>query len=313
MKCSNPYFRFIEGVKNPVPCPCGSCIACRKKKASEWSLRLEFEARSYPVDQIWFVTFTYDPQHVPDDYSLDVSHVQKLLKRIRLRLPYKIRYYICGEYGDERGRPHYHAIFFGLKQCDLKYLGIPKKDYLAGVRPISRNGGYNVAWSYGFVDVEVPRSHGAVCSYIAQYVMKKIGTNNWGKRLPPFHRQSQGLGLKFALENIPSYTPVLQIGKYFRSLGRYLNLKLAEKFNCLAFVKLRALEMLQSITEVYQHMHSSDILRSYLDLVCGSYSSYSSARCAVDYSKYCTYYRGEFLNQERLYQLNTLNSPRKDL
>lgn len=311
MKCSNPYFRFIDGVKNPVPCPCGSCIACRKKKASEWSLRLEFESRVTDPNEIFFVTFTYDPDHVPDDYSLDPSHVQKLLKRIRLRLGYKIRYYICGEYGDRLGRPHYHAVFFGLKESDLSILGISKKDWLDGVRPVARNGGFNVAWSFGFVEIERPRSQGAVCSYISQYVTKKLNTVNWGKRLPPFHRQSQGLGLKF-LDFFDCYSPVVRFGKYFRSLGRYLNFKLAERFNVVEFVKIRALQMLDSITSVYQHMHSSDILRSSFDLVCGVYQSFASARCALDYSKYCTYYRGEFLVQERLYQLQTLNSPRKD-
>lgn len=49
--------------------------------------------------------------------SLDYSDVQKYFKRIRRRLEYRagkvveMSYLICGEYGPQTSRPHYHVLF----------------------------------------------------------------------------------------------------------------------------------------------------------------------------------------------------------
>jgi hypothetical protein len=53
---------------------------------------------------------------LPEDGSLDVSHFQIFMKRLRHRVkPLKIRFFHCGEYGDKTRRPHYHALIFGYK------------------------------------------------------------------------------------------------------------------------------------------------------------------------------------------------------
>jgi hypothetical protein len=45
---------------------------------------------------------TYDPEHLPEDGSLNVVHFQKFMKRLRDRIkPLKIRFFHCGEYGDK--------------------------------------------------------------------------------------------------------------------------------------------------------------------------------------------------------------------
>ena len=45
--------------------PCGQCIGCRIAQREDWTTRIEMEAREYPKDQVWFVTLTYDDDHVP--------------------------------------------------------------------------------------------------------------------------------------------------------------------------------------------------------------------------------------------------------
>lgn len=63
-------------------------------------------------DQNCFLTLTYSDETVPTNYSLNLRHVQLFIKRLRKSLPQRIRFYLCGEYGDQLGRPHYHAIIF---------------------------------------------------------------------------------------------------------------------------------------------------------------------------------------------------------
>ena len=66
-----------------------------------------------------FVTLTYADDQLPDGNSLCPEDVTKFLKRLRKRIdPVKIRYFLCGEYGEgSTSRPHYHLILFGLPSC----------------------------------------------------------------------------------------------------------------------------------------------------------------------------------------------------
>jgi hypothetical protein len=64
-----------------------------------------------------FTTLTYDQDHLPligGVPTLQKADMQGFLKRLRQRLPQKIRYFGCGEYGDQSGRPHYHLVIFNI-------------------------------------------------------------------------------------------------------------------------------------------------------------------------------------------------------
>ncbi len=108
---------------------CSQCIGCRLDHAGMWASRIEHESSLYDDSNgNCFITLTYDEEHLPQDWSLDKSHFQKFMKRLRKRYPQKIRYYHCGEYGENCrhgihttlcpgcnvGRPHYHAILFNI-------------------------------------------------------------------------------------------------------------------------------------------------------------------------------------------------------
>lgn len=216
MKCFNPFFkRTAEGV---VAFPCGRCSTCRASQSMVWALRMHLESLYHKENA--FVTLTYSPEFLPDHAGLKPSHLQAFFKRLRRLLPYKIRYFACGEYGDRFGRPHYHAIIFGLKFSDFPLV--------------------SKAWTFGLVDVQVPNRE--AFQYVAGYVTKKIGkTSDWKKsnpnQFPTFSRCSLGLGLKFILEQMPCFSSILQIDGKPRYIGRYLRNKLAEKFGCLEQVK----------------------------------------------------------------------------
>lgn len=59
------------------------------------------------------MTLTYDDEHLPERGSLNYSHFQAFMKRVRSKLG-PTRFFACGEYGEDLGRPHFHAVLFGL-------------------------------------------------------------------------------------------------------------------------------------------------------------------------------------------------------
>ena len=107
MKCLKPFKD-----KNGRVFACGQCYACRVNYTSMWSLRLLYELKEW--DSASFVTLTYDKEHLKSQ-SLVKKDFTDFMKRVRrdLTKDRKIKYYMCGEYGD-KGRPHFHSIIFGL-------------------------------------------------------------------------------------------------------------------------------------------------------------------------------------------------------
>lgn len=74
-----------------------------------------------------WITLTYNNKHLPIDRGLHKPDFRNFMKRYRNALlkgvdkakaasepeKYRVRYYQCGEYGDENHRPHHHACIFG--------------------------------------------------------------------------------------------------------------------------------------------------------------------------------------------------------
>lgn len=103
-------------------------------------------------------------------HSLCKRDLQLFLKRLRKQHPDdEIRFFACGEYGDESVRPHYHLIVFGL-HLDTDDLTFYKKSNL----------GYNYMnsksiakiWPYGY-NVVAPVTWESCC-YVSRYMLKKI-------------------------------------------------------------------------------------------------------------------------------------------
>lgn len=278
MKCFNPFFKKFIGYEYAFALPCGHCPACRYNQANNWALRLQLEALEYNPNELAFLTLTYDNEHCPVDYSLDSQAVSGFVKRLRKHLPYNIRFFGCGEYGDRFQRPHYHLILFGIKDYSdiLHFTGVDKMDWVfKGNRPLPHH-----AWKLGFVQVEQPRSAEAVASYVSQYVTKKLRVTEYHSRVAPYHRQSLGLGKAF-LDRLPFYTPVIEMAGFTRYLGKYLKNKLAEKFGVLEQVKK------QSMDALYEKM--KDIISVFDPLRIKFHLHHS-----LEKSAYFEYYSGEF-------------------
>lgn len=96
--------------------PCAKCAFCMKRKAAHWTLRLQHEmAASFSA---FFVTLTYNDEHLPRNGYLSKDDLQKYLMRLRKINP-GLRYFAVGEYGGQGDRPHYHLILFNVVTLDL--------------------------------------------------------------------------------------------------------------------------------------------------------------------------------------------------
>lgn len=170
--------------------PCGKCLGCRISRSREWAIRLMHE--SYSHAESIFVTLTYNEENLPLNNQISKQELTLYLKRLRKRLePRKIRYYACGEYGDETGRPHYHLIIFGLG-LDEHTLTKYGQNYAVEKGPALD------AWKKGFVVIGEVNYN--TCRYTAEYIQKKL--YGWkakdDPRQQPFALMSKGLGYSFA-------------------------------------------------------------------------------------------------------------------
>jgi len=149
-----------------IELPCGQCIGCRMRRASDWALRVMHEASSHPAN--CFITLTYRPGALPANASLEHGDFQAFMKRLRKsREPGRVRFYMCGEYGPENGRPHYHACLFNVDFADRVPAGKSKSGEQFFDSPE-----LDSLWGHGKVSVQDLTRETA--SYCARYIMKKI-------------------------------------------------------------------------------------------------------------------------------------------
>lgn len=114
-----------------------------------------------------FITLTYNDENLPANGTLIKRHLQLFMKRLRKHYAQKkIRFYACGEYGEELLRPHYHAILFGLTFPDGELYSVrdDKKTYTSAI--------LEKIWGQGFATFTEASFETA--AYTARYVMKKI-------------------------------------------------------------------------------------------------------------------------------------------
>lgn len=142
--------------------PCGQCRGCRLRRAQFWATRCLHESQMHAVN--CFVTLTYrDPCPV----SLDYSHFQKFIRSLRKRVKVPVRFFACGEYGEQTLRPHFHACLFGVDFLDKKF---HKTSPSGGRLYVSKF--LEEVWPHGQCWIGAVTFQSA--SYVARYVMKKV-------------------------------------------------------------------------------------------------------------------------------------------
>jgi len=166
----------------PLALPCGTCLGCRATRAQHWALRCHLESLDHRDTAV--TTLTYDDDFLPP--TLEKRALQLWLKRLRKNKARKIRFFACGEYGEQFGRPHYHAILFGVNAEESESIdnawqrGRTKTDNVS-LKAINYVTGYTVkkiGWSSRHLEERIDYETGEVY--------------NWQ---PPFQLMSRRPGL----------------------------------------------------------------------------------------------------------------------
>lgn len=129
--------------------PCGKCTGCKTSQALAWALRCHLEWKEH--DETAFTTLTYADRWLPP--TLEKRHLQLFLKRYRRKAARPIRFFASGEYGEQNGRPHFHALLFGAGPADAHRV--------------------QETWGMGHTHT-VPITPAAI-NYVAGYTAKKLG------------------------------------------------------------------------------------------------------------------------------------------
>lgn len=180
-------------IQHEILLPCGQCTGCRVDRAREWSVRCMHEAKMHDANS--FLTLTYNDENIPSNGSLDYRHFQLFMKRLRMRVG-PVRFFMCGEYGDQTLRPHYHALIFGYDFPDKKPWRKSANDYM-----LYRSAELETLWKYGNAEIGTVTLQSA--GYCARYCIKKVygdlAPSHYGEREPEFGHMSlkPGIGATF--------------------------------------------------------------------------------------------------------------------
>lgn len=219
----------------PIKLPCGQCVGCRMEYARQWAVRCVHEAslhenncfitltlndehlnQKLSLDKSDFRFFMkrlrqwqyrQNEKHIKNakDIKLDYTTTNPL-KAINAEIEYanktkeklygKLGFYMCGEYGENFSRPHYHACLFNFDFPDKSQIENTKSGHSQYTSKI-----LDELWGMGRCTIGEVTPESA--AYVARYVSKKIrGTdanNYYGSRIPEYTACSRrpAIGLKW--------------------------------------------------------------------------------------------------------------------
>lgn len=261
MECFTPVLiPFVDknGDKAVNRFPCGKCLSCLQKKASDWANRLRMEQKRSLT--CYFVTLTYNQENLPliDHEGLVIptllrEDIKLFIKRIRKSLenpqgnflaltkdgtiqrdyvpfdkkitPYafSFRYFFVGEYGPQTNRPHYHGILFNLPfSWDSLSRGMKLHEFL------------EKKWGKGFVTVRPAEP--ISLSYTAKYCIKPYDEIDKIRQTVRI-QVSKGMGENYISENMGKWHSEDPINRQYiprergfkNHLPRYYKSKLFDK------------------------------------------------------------------------------------
>ena len=199
--------------------PCGSCVACLKRRAGHWSFRLNEEAKQSTSSAFLTLTYKTAPLSKNGRHTLVKKDFQNFLKRLRKLCPTnKIKYYACGEYGSKTRRPHYHAIILNLPQS-----------------LIQRPDKIESTWGHGHT--MLTHSNQVTINYVVGYMTKGRfePDSPTDDRIKEFSLMSKKMGMNYLTPKMISYyrdryvACIVSRGGHIISMPRYYKQKIFTK------------------------------------------------------------------------------------
>ena len=201
---------------------------------------------------IYFDTLTYDDEHLPRIYKyvdtdknfpcFDYRDIREFIEKLRhqfyRKIETNIKYFITSEYGDIRKRPHYHILLF--INCEIDPIELSKNVAKAWNKGRTDGKPYK-STNYVMTHNIITKINLDAIRYVAKYVTKSCSfmatinkrwddLENYYKLMgkdklyikkmkrryysatTPFHRQSQGYGIKamefFKIEDLIQGEPI---------------------------------------------------------------------------------------------------------
>lgn len=109
--CITPNFVWIQrGPKwEQSPVACRQCWRCNQNRVNGYVARALAEVST--SQRTCFLTLTYANRDDLAEKVIHPRHFQLFMKMLR-RAGHKVRYLVAGEYGDAKGRAHFHVLLF---------------------------------------------------------------------------------------------------------------------------------------------------------------------------------------------------------
>lgn len=119
MLCKNQVVGKLENGRLYLH-PCGQCLACRINDTRSWYVRSHFEVKKLERPFRYFVTLTYDDEHLPKDGLCNKEELKKFLNNLNTSFGLEMRYFATSDYGSINNRAHYHCIILSKKKITDK-------------------------------------------------------------------------------------------------------------------------------------------------------------------------------------------------
>ncbi|WGL31397.1 replication initiator protein [Dipodfec virus UOA04_Rod_1017] len=266
------------------------------RRRSQWKKRLYAEWK-YNPGSTFFVTLTYEDSHVPvefDDqgiplhYTTSKRDVQLFWKRVRKNYGDDVgalRYFIVSEFGDDLGRPHYHALIFTENKVTVDFM-----------RSIILD-----CWHKGYIiDVQYLKGRGGI-GYVVDYIQKNTsssGTFALMSRRP-------GIGYKYIEKHKSFHTPCCDVDPFdltpaeYREFAKMLE---SRKYFRIGVFTSRTGEIVKPSLprffseKLYSHRERKEILDFQLNELTQSIKQMSY----IEYNEYLESERNYFEDRERI-------------
>lgn len=150
----------------------------------------------------------------------------------------KIKYFACGEYGEERGRPHYHAIIF-----NASILAIQKSWLLGGIH--------------------IVKATEANINYTMKYVDKMYGQEKAWDKEPEFSTMSEGIGLNYIVKNKEWHKQNLDV--LYVSTWTGIRIPMPKYYRDKIFTEDERKDQVIIVTSILDEIKNEEILKKGMD------------------------------------------------